>query len=105
MEDFTIEKRDAPARSSYTVVIKNPLSLESSMRMYARISELTAREGADLQIDLGGLEKVTREGMGMLLGLVSSVRAAGGRAKIVNPSGRFLAEMRMIGAGRHFEID
>ncbi len=105
MEDFAIEKRNSTARSSYTVVIRNTLCVESALRMHAELSALIARKGVDLQIDLEGSGKVTKEEMGMLLGIVSSARAAGGRAVIMNPSGRFLAEMRMIGAGRHFEID
>lgn len=99
MEGFTIEPSGGGKVSSFRVSIEGEPPIERMLAFESELYRLIGGRKTILELDLGKLKKLHKAGVGMILGIISSVRQDGGHVVISNIPGKVEADMKSIGAG------
>ncbi|MCD6379057.1 STAS domain-containing protein [bacterium] len=103
MTGFRIEKRDRKMDGSCLVVPAGRLDSDGALKMEDELTGLLRGKSINLTIDFKDLLSISEEGLGMLLGIVSSFREEGGSVDFLNVPGKIDAKIKMIGANKYFE--
>jgi anti-anti-sigma regulatory factor len=103
MAGFRIEKRDRKMDESCMVVPSGRFDSDSALKMEDELIGLLRDKSINLTIDFKDLLSISEEGLGMLLGIVSSFRREGGSVDFINVPGKIDAKIKMIGANKYFE--
>ncbi|HMA75763.1 MAG TPA: STAS domain-containing protein [Candidatus Krumholzibacteriaceae bacterium] len=102
MSDFQIKVREKDKGKSCLVVPSGRLDSLSALDMEDELTKLMRRKSIDLKIDMKDLSFISEEGMGLLLGIQSSLRSEGRSVVFMNVPGKIDAKIKMIGAGSYF---
>ncbi|MDZ7860835.1 MAG: STAS domain-containing protein [Candidatus Krumholzibacteriota bacterium] len=103
MSDFQIKVGEKEKDRSCLIVTSGRLDSDSALEMEDELTELMRRKSIDLKIDMKDLSFISEEGMGLLLGIQSSLSSEGRSVVFMNVPGKIGAKMKMIGAGSYFE--
>lgn len=103
MAGFKIEKGEKKKNGSCLVVPSGGLDSDAALKMEDQLMGLLREKSINLTVDLRELSFISAEGMGMLLGIVSSFRSEGGSVVLINVPGKIDAKIKMMGADKYFE--
>ena len=102
MAGFKTEKVEKGKNGSCLVVPPDGLDSDGALRIEDRLMGLLREKSINLTVDLRNLSFISAEGMGMLLGIVSSFRSEGGSVVLINVPGKIDARIKMMGADKYF---
>ena len=102
MAGFKTEKVEKGKNGSCLVVPPDGLDSDGALRIEDRLMGLLREKSINLTVDLRNLSFISAEGMGMLLGIVSSFRREGGSVVLINVPGKIDAKIKMMGADKYF---
>jgi anti-anti-sigma factor len=99
MSTVQVQKSDA------TVSLDGALTLAEAQQLRPRLQQAVAEGISSVVFDLGRSDVVDSSGIGLLIATHNSLKAKGGRLRVVNVSPEILNLFKAMRLDRHFAVE